>query len=258
MSIQSLIFSARDQIIEHSPEILTGLGIAGMASAIVLAVKATPRAIDTLAEVKEAHKEDEDKKELAKDIVVKVAPKYIPAMAAFAFSTTCLISSVTVNNRRTAALATAYSLSETALIEYKDKVKAVFGEDKEKEVTKAIAQDKIDRNPPPRAEVRLPAGDDVLCYDSFGERYFYSNANKLEHAENMFNKQLINGCCPYASLTELYYEFELNGVKDSNDRYFNTDHLVDLEFSSTLTEDNRPCLVIGFWDPPKLEYGRIR
>ena len=34
----------------HSPEILTGLGIAGMITTTILAVSATPKALDLIAE----------------------------------------------------------------------------------------------------------------------------------------------------------------------------------------------------------------
>lgn len=256
MNLKAIMTSVKDAAVEHSPEILTGLGITGMAITAILAVKATPKVLDILAEVKEEHKNDADKKAYAKDICLKVAPKYTPAVIMFGVSAACLIGSTTVNNKRTAALATAYSLSETALVEYKDKVKEMFGEEKEKEVHNAIVQDHIQRNPAPM--VALPSGDDVLCYDVFGDRWFYSTYNKIGQAANAFNKNLLTGFCMYDNLTNFYYELGLSGVRDSDKRYFNVDHLVDVsEPGAGLTDDNRPYLIMEFMDPPKEEYYKV-
>ena len=41
---------------KHSPEILTGIGIAGMATTIVMAVKATPKALILIEEKKNKDK----------------------------------------------------------------------------------------------------------------------------------------------------------------------------------------------------------
>lgn len=49
--------------------------------------------------------------------------------------------------KRTAALATAYKLSETALTEYKEKVVETIGEKKEQLVRDKIDKDHIDKDP---------------------------------------------------------------------------------------------------------------
>ena len=132
-SITSFFKKVELQMVKHSPEILTGVGIAGMITAGIMAVKATPRALDLLAEIHEKEEELElDKKEVSKEIVTKVAPVYIPSILVSVLSATCLISATSVNCRRTAALATAYSLSENALKEYQEKVIETFGEKKER------------------------------------------------------------------------------------------------------------------------------
>ena len=103
----------------HSPEILIGLGITGMVSTTVLAVKATPKALDLIEEAKEK----ENKDELTAMETVKATWKcYIPAATTCVFSAACLIGANSVNSKRNAALATAYKLTENAFTEYKEKV----------------------------------------------------------------------------------------------------------------------------------------
>ena len=46
------INSAKQSVSKHSPEILTGIGIAGMITTTVLAVKATPKALKLIEERK--------------------------------------------------------------------------------------------------------------------------------------------------------------------------------------------------------------
>ena len=43
-SFARFVKSTKRGLVKHSPEILTGLGIAGMISSVVLAAKATPKA----------------------------------------------------------------------------------------------------------------------------------------------------------------------------------------------------------------------
>lgn len=256
MSFKSFLTTIKDSAVEHSPEILTGLGITGMAVTVVLAVKATPKALDLMRDIKEQHAEDTDKKAYAKDICVKILPKYAPAAIMFGASAACLIGSVAVNNRKKAALATMYSLSETAFVEYKDKVKELFGEDKEQEVHNAVVQERIQRNPAPIA--MIPSGDDVLCYDEYGDRWFYSNWNKIGQAANSFNKMLLSGACMSDSLTNFYYELDLPKVGNSDNLYFNIDHLVDIcDPQAGMTDDNRPYLIMEFFEQPREEFKKV-
>ena len=58
-----------------------------------------------------------------------------------------------------------------------------------------------------------------------------------------------------ASLNEFYYELGLDGIKLGDDLgwSYGTGG-VDIEFSSQLTEDNTPCLVIDYKVLPEYDY----
>ena len=156
-SITQIIKSAKKVVTQRSPEILTGLGIAGMITTTVLAVKATPKAIRLIEQA-----EDREKAELRPIDKVKVAWKpYIPAALTGVASVGCLIGASSVNARRNAALATAYQLSTTALSEYKEKVVETIGEKKEQQIREKIAQDKVDKKPVSRSEVIIAGGGNI-------------------------------------------------------------------------------------------------
>ena len=112
MNLSNMVKSVGATMKKHSPEILTGIGVAGMIATTVMAVKATPKAILLINE-----KEVELKVEkLTLAETVKTTWKcYIPAAITGVSSIACIIGASSVNARRNAALATAYTLSETAL-----------------------------------------------------------------------------------------------------------------------------------------------
>ncbi len=252
---------------KHSPEILTGIGIAGMITTTVLAVRATPKALILMEEEKrrqnselleEVKKNGADKcarvdKLKLVELVRTVWPCYIPAAVTGVISISCLIGASSVNVRRNTALATAYSLSESALKEYQDKVIETIGEKKEQEVRDSVAKDKIKRDPVVNKEVIITGRGETLCYDSITSRYFKCDIEKLRKTENELNKRLISEM--YVSLNEFYYEIGLKSTDIGDDLGWNIgDGLIDLEFSSQLTDDDTPCLVIGYRVAPRYDF----
>ena len=138
-NLSKIVRSVQYTLGKYTPQILTGIGVAGMVTTVVLAVKATPKAL-TLIEDK---KEELDTDKLTVVDTVKAAWKpYIPAVATGILSTVCIIGGNAVGTRRTAALAAAYKISETALHEYKDAVVETIGEEKSKEVKEKVVQNK--------------------------------------------------------------------------------------------------------------------
>lgn len=125
------------RVSKYGPEIAVGVGIAGMITTTILAVKATPKALKLIDEAKK--EEAEEAVELKPIEVVKVAWKpYIPAMISGALSIGCVVGASTVHVKRNAALATAYQLAANTLSDYKEKVIETIGEEKEREVQKKV------------------------------------------------------------------------------------------------------------------------
>ena len=180
IKFKPLIKSISTGLSKHGPAILTALGITGMVGTTVLAVKATPKALDLI----ENKKEELEKDSLTAIETVKATWKcYIPAAITCTTSIACLIGASSVNAKRNAALATAYKLSESALIEYRDKVVETIGEKKEQTVRDAIAKDHVDRNPVTNNEVIITDKGYTLCYDELSGRYFYSDIEKIKKGE---------------------------------------------------------------------------
>lgn len=237
-------------VTKHSPEILTGLGIAGMITTTVLAVKATPKALDLMNDKKD---ELETDKLTVKETIKTTWKCYIPATLTCVTSTACLIGASSVHLKRNAALATAYKLSESAISEYKDAVIETFGEKKEKAVRDKAAEEKMKKNPVSSSEVFITEKGNTLCYDAISGRYFKSDLERIKRAENALNKQLLNEM--YVSLNDLYDELDLDHTKVGDELGWKIDDgLIELYFSSQLADDGTPCIVMDYVSAPKYNF----
>lgn len=253
--LSSVFNGVKTSLIKHSPEILTAIGITGMITGTIMAVKSTPKALDIMDDIRK-NEAGKDKKEIGKEIVTKVGPVYLPAIATTVLSAGCLICATSVNNRRNAALATAYSLSETALKEYQAKVVDTIGPKKEQAIRDSIDEDHIKKNPVSNCEVIVTERGNTLCYDSFSGRYFSSDIETIRAIENRLNKRLISET--YISLNELYYELGLRCNEQGNELGFNVnDGFIEFTFSSQLADDGRPCLVLNYRVEPRFGYGDL-
>lgn len=237
---------------KHGPEILTGIGVTGMAVAIVDAVRSTPKALKLIEDAKAVKQED-----LTAVETVKTTWKcYITSGLTFALSAGCIIGASYKNVKRNAALATAYSLSEAALREYKTKVIETIGEKKEKTITDKIAKDHIDQNPVKNAEVIITSKGESLCYDDLSGRYFKGDIDKIQKAENVINSRLLNDM--YASVNDLYDELGLPRTVLGDQLGWNMDDgYIKLEVSAQISENDEPCIVLTCKKAPKYEYYRM-
>ena len=245
---------------KYSPQILTGIGVAGMITTVVLAVKATPKALELI----EDKKEELDADKLTVVDTVKTAWKpYVPAVITGVLSTVCIIGGNAVGTRRTAALAAAYKISETALHEYKDAIVETVGEEKAKEVKEKVAQNKLDKNPVVEKQIIVTNKGTFLCYDSLSGRYFQSDIETIRKAQNDINDYLFSE--DYASLNMFYDFLGLEHTRLGAELGWKIDSgTLQIEFDSTLASDKSqgiapgtPCLVLDYNVAPKYEFDKM-
>lgn len=239
-------------LVKHSPGILTGIGIGGMIGTTILAVKATPKAIKLINQA-----ENEKNADLTKTETVKACWKvYIPAMVTGTASIVCLIGASSVNAKRNAALAAAYTLSDTALREYKEKVLETVGEEQAQIIKEKVTEEKLKRDPATKKEVYITGGGDCLCYDAISGRYFTSDKNTIEKAENVLNKQMLSEM--YISLNDFYDEVGLARVDIGDELGWKLDDgLVEIHFDTHIADNGKPCLVVDYNITPKYGYDKF-
>lgn len=244
-------------LIKNSPQILTGIGIVGMVTAAILAVHETPKALKLIEE----EKKEQKKKELTKTEVVQTTWKcYVRPVGLGLISIGCVVGGQRESLKRTAALATAYSLSEAAFKEYREKNIELFGEKKDKEVYGKIAEDKVAQNPPKPEKIIATGKGDSLFYDPLSDRYFYFSIDKMEKVENRMNKRLISEM--YISLNDIYKEIpNLGPIGDSVGEgvgWSVDKDMISIDYSPIIVPDgpfaDQPCIVLRWHIAPRNDY----
>lgn len=241
---------------ENSPTILTVLGVTGMVTTVILAVKATPKASQILEQEKERRYKDAmtegtgEIRPITKIETVKMVWKeYIPTAVVGAASVACAIGANSINNKRTAVLATAYSIAEKTMSEYKAKVIETIGEKKEEKIHADIAQDRLRKNPVEDRLIIQGGRGTSLFYESWSGRYFMSDIELVRQAQNQLNFELnTEGTI---TLNDFFYELGLPNVKGGERFGWRSDHhLMELKFYPQIATNEKPCIVLDYNNDP--------
>jgi len=242
-------------ITRNSPTILTGLGVAGLITTVILAVKATPKALEILEMENQFRFEETNDPDYAVPIdfwdKVELTWKcYIPATVMGAATIACMIGSNSIHLRRNAALVSLFSIAESTLKEYQAKVVEQIGDKKEEKIRSEIAQDRIDNHPVTESVVIMTGKGDYLIFDFFSKRYFRSNIDMLKRAENTFNQKLLRS--GWLGINEFYEELGLEGIELGDEMGWIAERqLMELKFSTKMAKDtDEPCLVLDYMVTP--------
>lgn len=238
----------------NSASILTGLSVVGVVGTAVLAVRATPEALRRIEYANE-DRESEDRPALTKFEVVKVAWKpYIPATLLGLGTISAVIGSRTIDSKRNAALAAAYSLTERAYHEYKEKAVVTMGEKEEEKMRTELNAERSARTLEPSMVI---VGDDskVLFFDTLSGRHFHSEVETVRKAVNDINEQILHH--DYASLTDFYQKIGVGKTDMSDNLGWNTTKLLEVHFGPfAMAEPLRPALAIEYREMPKPDFWR--
>ncbi|MBO5319062.1 MAG: hypothetical protein J6B01_04545 [Ruminococcus sp.] len=252
---------------KHSPEILIGIGITGMVTTTVLAVKATPKALRAIEEKKRevydgldpvdipSQAIPEDVKLKAGEVVKATWKYYIPAAVTCVGSAACIIGASKVSLARNAALATAYNLSQTALNDYKAQVVETIGEKKEKVIREKVAQETVKKDPVGKKEIIITGKGTTRFYDSMGKRRFESDIEAVRKIVNDLNYRMRNEM--YISLNDFYSELGLENVPVGDILGWSIDKgLIEPTFDAVIDEDGSACICVDFLTRPDYGYDK--
>ena len=259
------VFKAGDVLIKkHSPEILIGVGIAAGITAGISAVMATPKALTLIEEEKRDRRKEAMKNSIdgmvyepepitKLDMVELTWKTYLPSVALAALSVVSIISSNRISSRRTAALAAAYSLSETAFSEYKDKVAETIGEKKASIIEEKVAQDQIKKIPMLPDEIEETGHGEFLFLDPKSGRYFRSSKEFIDRVMVKLNSQLMNEM--WVPLNDLYDELGIRTTELGRDLGWNIDDgIVNMSISYISDDDGNPCGVLNYMLRTRTDY----
>lgn len=287
MPVKNAISSVGKAVEQKSPAILTGIGIGSFVGCAILAVKATPKAIqlmDLKAKEKygeflepagqveyETYEEWLDIEDLTVvpprvyfnvltpvEVVKSTWKAYIPAVGLGVVGIVCLIGAARVSSARNAAFAGAASIAEKALYEYQQKVIDILGEDQANEIRDEMAKDHIQK-----IDTFQDAGinNTVVCsrgtgdtwiYDPVTDRKWKSDLETVRAAMNDFNHDLIGGI--YGTLNDWYYCLGVKGVSIGDDLGWCSDKLLDIRFAAMVLDNGEPAIVLDYETLPNSRY----
>ena len=236
MNLPYLVNKATRLVKAHSPELLAALGASGVLSTSYLVGKASFEAAKKL--------ESEAADMSVKDKVKIVWKLYIPAGISGVVTIGCVIGSTKVSGSRTAAAVTAYSITERAFSEYREKVVEEIGKGKEQKIRDEIAQEHVSAMPLGSREVIILGTGHVLCCELFTGRYFRSDMETLRQTQNQINQMIISAL--YISIGDFYELVGLSPTSVSDNLGWDSDRLMELTFSAVVSDSGEPCLAFDY------------
>lgn len=223
---------------DNSPTILTVIGVSGVAVTSYLTGRAAYRSVFKLQEEAKTRQESLTRR----DVIKLIWKDYIPSAVCGVITASCIVGSTRIGVRRTTALAAAYTISEQAYAEYRDRVAETFGKGKERALRDQLAQDKVLDNPP--KSVIITGGGDILSYEAFTGRYFKSDMETLRRAVNVVNDKLLKH--DFAYLNDFYDLVGLPYTSVSDRLGWESGRLMELEFSTVFSPEEKPCICFAY------------
>lgn len=249
----------KNTLIKQSPIILTTIGCAGVVTTGVMAYKAGIKAEKVLEEMRS----EKCTENLTIEETIKATWKiWIPPVVSGVLTVGAVVAGAAINEKRRAALAGLYAMSEAALKQYQDKAEELYGKNGEQKIRDAVAQDEVkDLILPPE---ETPDGQS-WWKDPMSGRLFLANAGQIQAAAGELAQQIYGGdMC--ASLNEFYDILSektghyIEHTELGNAVGWNLSNLPKPYLSCVLTSDGRPVGVLS-WDDrngaPQVDYRDI-
>lgn len=246
-TLQGLILRSKSYLKYHSPTILTCMGVIGVVATAVMTVKATPKAMKRL----EMAENDKGEKLTNLEVIFVAGPAFIPATIVGLSTISCILGANVLNKRNQASLVSAYALLNQSYQQYRNAAKAVYGEDADEKIKIEAAKNVyVSANGcyiyDPESE-----SEEILFYDTFGQRYFTSTMSSVINAQYHVNRNFaLRG---WSNLNELYDFLGLEKHRGGDLIGWSADEMSDsglapwIEFENRLVkmDDGLECYLIS-------------
>lgn len=259
MNLKLILRQTQKLVIDHSPAILTTLGVAGVVTTAILTGKATLHATKILGEA--TYVEDPSDgtlriEELSnKKIMSLIWREFVPPAVVGVATISMIVCANQIGTRRAAALAAGFKISEQLAEEYRSKVLDSVGVKTEEAIRAKMAQEKIEGTPQATRDAIIISGSGALFFDMFSGRYFQNDMENIRRAVNDINAQ-INGNY-YASLSDFYDRIGLDRIELSDEFGWNADELLALNYVPIMAPEGRPAISIEYNKSPIRKYDRL-
>jgi hypothetical protein len=226
---------------KHAPTILTVFGAGGAVTSVVLAVKATPKAMILIEE----RKKREQKERLTPLETVDACWKvYVPTAGTLVTAVACVIGANVLNLKTQAALLGLYSAQGELMKTYKDKVIEAIGPEEETKIKNEAVREQLKDDPRVTGFIPIHPGE-FPVHDELTGQIFSSTRQTVElhiaEAKNLIYET------PFNELTQNEWLMNLGArpVKFGDEWAWNSDTGFYAEVE-TLEINNTPCYSIRY------------
>lgn len=226
----------------NSSTILTGLSITSSISAVVFAVKETPKALILIEK-----KKKEQKEVTKRDIIKATWTCYIPSALCLASSAGFAIASNRIEVGKSAALASLLTASEQTLATFTAKTVEKIGEKKTSDIKDEVVKERMAAHPIGDVNGIFNTGKgDTIFYDTMRDKYFYHDIQSVRKVFNDLNYDLRSDM--YLNLNDVYYALGLRQCEIGNTIGWNINYegQIEYELRAVKMENEEPCLALIF------------
>lgn len=259
--MNGLIPATQKFLKKNGSTILSACAIGGVIFTTVLAIKATPKAVELIKDDSRKNHEGDPYAYTKKEAIESAWKCYIPTFVSAGATICCIASANILNHKTQKSITGAYILLENSFREYKNKLKELYGEEVHNSVVDAIAKEHVSdvyissqgllgyssldisdtKNP---EKVRL-------FYDAYSKRYFETTLARVIEAEFHINRNYVMG--GWVPANE-YYEFlGLESIENGDILGWSAYELelcwIDFNHRVTYLDDGTEVIVIEmeFW-----------
>lgn len=233
---------------KHGGTACTILAIVSIGTTVYLMAIDTPKAIKDL----EAAEQEKGEPLEFKEKVKAVWKDFIPSGVSAGISIFWVIMADVLNKKEIKALSGLYTVANSALQTYQNKVVETLGKGKEEEIRDAINKDSVSVFSPNDKNVIVTRHGNMLCKDSWSGQYFYSDIEHVRTIINDLNQYILNDHA--VSLNDLYANLGLEENDGGIYIGWNSIKKIEVRFGAELTKDGIPCIVMEFINPPFYDY----
>ena len=244
----------------NASTILTCLGGIGVVTTTVMAVKATPKALQLIEEAEQEKGEKLTTWETAKT----TAHTYIPTVLFGVGTVACIFGANILNKRQQVSLMSAYALLDESYKKYRRKVVELYGKETHDEIVNDIAVEEA-------KEVYMHASnlgvdctqfleedysDPVLFYDEYSHRYFEAPIEQVILSEYHLNRNytmrgfaLLNEFYEFLGLEQTDYGGEVGWVIEDDGSFW-----IDFNHRKVTMDDGLECYIIEPLFEPTIDW----
>ena len=257
----SLLCKSKGYLKQSSPAILTCLGVIGVVATSVLAVKATPKAVDIIRAREGIDHEGNYYGPTKLEVVQLTWKCYIPTALVGLSTIACIFGANVLNKRNQASLVSAYAMLRESYQQYKGAANTVYGEDADSKIKAQMTKDtyvSADGYSLYSADMD-PESERILCYDLFSKRYFTSTMAAVLNAQYHINRNL---CLRGDATVNEFYEFlGIDKIDCGDEIGWSMGELMEggimwLDFDNCRTkmdDDMECCVISALSEPNKLD-----